>query len=159
MLYALYKKIYHLCDRLEDKVRGKLSHFPLAYAFIGGAGVIIFWRGIWHFNDYLVEAFFSANASGSISTYAGGLPWWDGPLSMLIGMVVLLLVGLFVSSFIGNEIIISGLKGEKKVTEKTIMEVEEEATELSALKREVREAINHLTNIEERLHIKDKEQK
>ena len=49
--------------------------------------------------------------------------WWDGPLSVLIGAVVLLMSGVFVSNFIGNEIIISGLRGEKKLAERTEKEV------------------------------------
>ena len=35
-----YKKIYNFGDRLEDKARGRLSHYPIIYAFIGGTGII-----------------------------------------------------------------------------------------------------------------------
>lgn len=132
------KTILKFFDSLEDKIRGKLSRWPISYAFIGGAGVIIFWRGIWHGMDYLTQYFtqtyFYTTESGLVE-----LVWWDGPLSILIGMLLLLPTGVFVSSFIGNEIIISGVKGEKKLTEKTEEEVAKEMTELIQIKKEMKE--------------------
>lgn len=117
-MFMFFKKLYQFGDRLEDKVRGRLSHYPLIYAFIGGAGVIIFWRGIWHTVDFLMDIFSNSPVDG--------VAWWDGPISTLFGMILLLMVGLFVSSFIGNEIVISGLKGEKKIVEKAEQEIKEE---------------------------------
>lgn len=132
------KTLIKFFDSLEDKVRAKLSHWPICYAFIGGAGVIIFWRGIWHSMDYLTQ-FFTQTYFYTIESGLVELVWWDGPLSILIGMLLLLPTGVFVSSFIGNEIIISGLKGEKKLTEKTENEVREEMTELVQIKKELKE--------------------
>ncbi|MFA6486576.1 MAG: hypothetical protein WCT40_04395 [Candidatus Magasanikbacteria bacterium] len=117
-----FKKIYNLGDKLEDKVRGKLSHFPIIYAFIGGVGVIIFWRGVWHTTDFLMGLLFSAGHYASTISLSEQ-PWWDGPLSILVGSGILLMTGLFVSNFIGNEIIISGLKKEKRIAEKTEEEI------------------------------------
>lgn len=143
-----FKKIYTIGDQLEDKIRGKLSHYPIIYAFIGGAGIIIFWRGIWHTVDYIMETVFAA--SGNISsTSLPQLPWWDGPLSILVGSVLLLLVGLFVSSFIGNEIIISGLKKEKKIVEKTEEEVGIEMREENKLKNEIHDMNGRLKRMED----------
>ena len=105
----MLKKVFKFFDSLEDKVRGRLSHWPISYAFICGAGVVLFWRGIWHTADFLMEKFFSAAESQSIGL-ASKL-WWDGPLSLGVGILILLATGALVSSFIGNEIIISGLKG------------------------------------------------
>ena len=141
----VFQKIYNLADKLEDKVRGKLSHYPIIYAFIGGSGIIIFWRGIWHTMDYLMEFFFLGfNGFGVPS-----LLWWDGPLSIAIGVVLLLTVGLFVTSFIGNEIIISGLKREKKIVEKTEEEVGEELNEDKKIKHEIHEMDGRLRRIED----------
>ncbi|KKQ39896.1 MAG: hypothetical protein US58_C0026G0002 [Candidatus Magasanikbacteria bacterium GW2011_GWA2_37_8] len=142
-----FKFIYNLGDKLEDKVRSKLSHFPIIYAFIGGAGVIIFWRGVWHTVDYLMELFFSTGDSVS-STSVLALPWWDGPLSMLVGGVLLLTVGLFVTSFIGNEIIISGLKQEKKIVEKTEDEIRLDIKADNKTNREIHEIDTRLKTIE-----------
>lgn len=149
-----FNSIYHFCDRLEDKVRGRLSHYPIIYAFIGGAGIIIFWRGVWHTADSLMEFFFLTSASLS-TTNGVGLPWWDGPLSIAIGTALLLLVGLFVTSFIGNEIIISGIKGEKKLAEKTEQEVKEDLTADTRLKRQNEEIIKRLDKIEKKLSVKN----
>ena len=43
----------------------------------------------------------------------------------------MLLIGLFVSFFIGDTILISGLKQEKKLTEKTEKEVAEEEVQIT----------------------------
>ncbi|MDO8611069.1 MAG: hypothetical protein Q7R95_11135 [bacterium] len=143
-------KIYTTGDKVEDKVRIKLSHYPIIYAFIGGTGAVIFRRGIWHTADYLMEFFF---ATGDIvsSTSAIELPWWDGPLSILVGAILLLSTGLFVSNFIGNEIIISGLKKEKKIIEKTEEEVESEIKEDNEIRREIHEIDSRLKRIENKL--------
>lgn len=146
----LYKKIYSIGDKLEDKVRNKLSHFPILYAFVGGAGIIIFWRGVWHTVDFLME-YIATSSNDVSSTSVSGLLWWDGPLSIVIGMVLLLLVGLFVTSFIGNEIIISGLQKEKKIAEKTEEEIEIEIKESEVINREIHEMDSRLKRIEEAL--------
>lgn len=114
----LFKKLYNLGDKLEDKIRGKLSHYPIIYAFIGGAGIIIFWRGIWHSIDFLVDFIVTNGQPAAV--------WWDGPFSIFLGATLLLLVGLFVTSFIGNEIIISGIKGDKRIAEKTEIEIKQD---------------------------------
>jgi len=144
-----YKKIYNFGDRLEDKARGRLSHYPIIYAFIGGTGIILFWRGVWHTADYIIIRFFFAAGGSMMSASLPQLPWWDGPLSMLAGAALLLTVGLFVSSFIGNEIIISGLKKEKKIVEKTEDEIEIELKESDKIRREIHEMDGRLKRIEE----------
>jgi len=40
-----FQKIYHFFDKLEDRVRGWLSHRTIFYGFIGGIGAVLFWRG------------------------------------------------------------------------------------------------------------------
>ena len=101
-------------DRLEDRVRGSLSRSPIAYGIIGGIAIVMFWRGIWHTADLIEEG-------GSIFA-----PLFTAPASTLLSAAALLLTGLFVSFFIGDRIILSGLKHEKKVEEKTDAEVREE---------------------------------
>lgn len=98
-------------DKLEDKVRGRLSHFPVVYSIIGGIAIVIFWRGVWVVCDHI--AIFD------------GLD--GGILSVLLSGAVMLATGLFVSFFIGDTIILSGLKREKKIVEKTEEELKEEA--------------------------------
>jgi uncharacterized protein YneF (UPF0154 family) len=144
----VFKKIYKIGDKLEDRVRGKLSHYPIIYAFIGGAGVIIFWRGIWHLTDSFMEFFTNKDIVSSTSTNFFQLPWWDGLISIIVGAVLLLITGLFVGSFIGNEIVISGLKGEKKITEKTEEEVVLDVKESVKIKEEIHEIDERIKHIE-----------
>lgn len=97
-------------DKLEDGIRISLSHYPIPYAFIGGIGVVLFWRGVWE----------TANL----------FPWFSGPVSIVVGTTILLLTGLLVSVFIGDSIIMSGVNREKKLTEKTESEVHSEKNAL-----------------------------
>ncbi|MGH7249739.1 MAG: hypothetical protein ACREGC_02085 [Minisyncoccia bacterium] len=124
----LIKNIVRFFDKLEDKIRGKLSHYPIIYAFIGGVGIILFWRGVWEFaNDINI---------GSI-------------VSIVIGMVILLLTGVFVAGLIGSRLIISGLIGEKKLSEKAEDEIETEESQLKNLQNTLTRIEKEITKIEE----------
>jgi hypothetical protein len=94
------------------------------YAIIGGIGIVLFWKGVWE----TAELF----------------PILFGPPSILIGVLILLLTGLLVSFFIGDSIILSGLKKEKKLVEKTEKEVQAE-------QQTSQEIAEELVAIEERL--------
>ena len=139
----MFKFIYRFFDKLEDRIRGSLSHYPIIYAFIGGVGIVLFWRGVWHTADYFMMLSNSANYDQSSINLSDAI-WWDGPVSFLIGTGLLLLTGLFVSDFIGNEIIITGLGGEKKLSEKTEKEVKNEARAIVDIKNEVQEIYRKL---------------
>lgn len=140
------KIIINFFDRLEDVVRKTLSRFPIFYAFIGGIGIVIFWRGVWHTADWLMEYYFLQNLDQT-SMHVPGLPWWDGPLSILIGSILLLTTGVFVSNFIGNEIILSGLRGEKKLAEKTADELKTEVGAIAEIKQELAKISKKLNNL------------
>jgi len=149
----MFKKVFLFFDKFEDSIRKWLSHYPLLYAFIGGAGVIIFWRGVWYTMDFIMEFYFSVPlANRSINSAI--LIWWDGPLSIAIGLVMLLATGIFTSSFIGNEIIISGIKGEKKMVEKTELEMQSETESVKDIKREIEIISDRLEEIETKLDSK-----
>lgn len=116
-------KILNFFDKLEDRVRIKLSKYPVFYAFIGGVGIVLFWRGIWGLSEEI------------------GLSNLD---SLIISIFILLTTGLFVSYFIGDQFIISGLKGEKKLIEKTKDEIINEEDQL-------KQALARLERIEKKL--------
>src|SRR3990167_6112675 len=143
------KLILKFFDKLEDKIRGKLSHYPIFYALIGGIGIV----GVWHTADFFTEVIFSYQLNGSINL--GSLPWWDGPLSLLVGSALLLSTGLFVFDFIGSQAIISGLKGEKKLEEKTEEEIKTETEVIRGIEKEVKEISHRLEEIEEGLGKKE----
>ncbi|OGC88874.1 hypothetical protein A2419_02495 [Candidatus Adlerbacteria bacterium RIFOXYC1_FULL_48_26] len=121
---TVYQKINHFFDKLEDKVRGRLSHHPLVYSFIGGVGIVLFWKGVWETAEYY--------------------PSLHGVSSLLLGALIMLPTGLFVSFFIGDSIILSGIKHEKKIVEKTEAELRAETVDLKIL-------IARLDSIEKKL--------
>lgn len=130
--------IFKFFDKLEDRVRGGLSHYPLTYSLIGGTGVILFWRGIWHTADTLQK------------TTSWGSLIFSGPGSAILGLTILLMTGLFVSIFIGDHIIMSGLKHDKKLIEKSEDEIEEELEELKEEKRMLQKIESNLEKLQEK---------
>lgn len=123
----MFKKIDKFLDKLEDKIRAALSRRPILYAMIGGVAVVLFWRGVW--------------------ITADSIPFINnGPVSIIVSVLILLGTGLFVSFFIGDRIFLSGMKKEKKIFEKTETEIELEGdllnkmnTKLDKLEKEVHE--------------------
>ncbi len=132
----LIKNIIQFFDKLEDKIRRKLSHYPILYAFLGGIGLVLFWRGVWHIADDI-------NVGSSISFIAGS--------------IILLMTGVFVSEFIGNRLIISGLIGEKKLTEKEESEIETEETQLRNLQSTLTKLEKKLDHMETHLETETEE--
>lgn len=128
-------EIIHFFDRLEDKIRGKLSHYPVIYAILGGFGIIMFWRAVWESIDVLwrMDNVF--------------LNWFFyPPIQIIVSISVLLITGLMVSSFIGHRILLSGLKHEKKVEEKAEEMIEEEEITLQHIKDEILKLRKDLLN-------------
>lgn len=136
------KRILAFFDRLEDKTRSKLSHFPLLYAFIGGIGIVLFWRGVWHTTDYLTAYFVGLP---EISSY--GLV--DGLMSFTLGTFILLITGVYVSAFIGNRLIITGLSGEKKLAEKTVDEIQTEEDQIKEIRKTLHKVEDEIGKIQE----------
>ena len=120
------KNIVKFFDKLEDKVRGKLSRYPILYGFIVGIGLVLFWRGVWHIADDI--------NLGSL-------------ISIIIGAITLLITGIFVSEFLGKKLIISGIVGEQKIEKKEEKEIETEETQIRNLQstlRRVEEKLDHI---------------
>lgn len=126
------KKVFRFFDVLEDKIRARLSTAPILYALVGGVGVVMFWRGIWHTAD--------------------AFPFLTGPVSIIVGAVILLLSGIFVSSFVGSKLIISGLSGEKKLTEKTKEEIDQEESQIKAIQSGLLHIEKELSDIKSEIH-------
>ncbi len=122
------KDVISFFDKFEDKIRVKLSRHPILYTFIGGVSIVLFWRAVWHTADML------ASQGGVI-----GFLFYE-PINLVIVTMILLASGLFVSYFIGDTILMSGLKGQKKMTDKTVKELQEEEASLE----NVQESLNEL---------------
>jgi large-conductance mechanosensitive channel len=125
--------IHKVLDSIEKKARIKLVHHPLVYAFIGSVGIVSIWRGIWHISD------------------DWGVSSWG---SLIFGILITVLTGLFVSFFIGENIIISGLNKEKRLDEKTEEEIHKERTVLTEIQKDIKEIkefiLNNKTNNQSR---------
>ncbi len=72
------------------------------------------------------------------------MPGW---LSMLSGMAITMSTGLFVSFFVGDTIIISGIKEEKRIDEETEEEIKKEGVILTEIHKDIEEIKNLLSEI------------
>lgn len=133
----MFKAIFDFFDKFEDKVRGRLSRSPILYTIIGGIAIVLFWRGVWHTADLL-------QARGGFL----GFLFYE-PINLLVVVVILLATGLFVSYFIGDTVLISGLRKEKKLHEKTEKDIREEEATLNDIKHEVKELKSEIRDIKE----------
>jgi hypothetical protein len=148
---AFIKTIIKYFDKLEDSVRHRLSQSPLLYALVAGVAIVMFWRGVWQMID--------------------AIPFLQYPtISFIVSVCILLITGTFVSFFIGDQILISGLKHEKRIAEKTERDIAEEESELARVfghlhmmerdMREIKELIQNLqtkTSITKKAHKKPEE--
>ncbi len=101
-------------DKLEDKVRSRLSRRPILYAFISGVGTVLFFRGVWMTADKF--------------------DFLTGPVTLVISLLILLVTGTFVFHFVSDQIIINGLRQEKKLIDKTEAEIRAETATLEEIK-------------------------
>jgi mannitol-specific phosphotransferase system IIBC component len=129
------KRILNFFDKFEDHIRGNLSRYPILYTIIGSIAIVLFWRGVWHTADIL-------QAKGGIL----GIIFYE-PVNMIIVVLVLLATGLFVSYFIGDTILISGLKQQKKTTEKTEKEIKDEEGRLDEIRDSIKEIKSEVDEI------------
>ena len=119
-------RFFKFFDKLEDFTREHLARHPYWYAFFGGVATVLFWRGVWETADIL-------------STKNDSLAWFFyGPHQVIISLLALMMMGLVVSIFVGDRIIISGLRHEKKVEDKTEEIVSEEVVTLRHVRDEIR---------------------
>lgn len=119
---GMVKRLMTFFDKLEDKIRIRLSHNPILYALVGAVGIILLWKGVWEMAELV--------------------PILHGFGSVVAGVVILLLSGLLVSFFIGDNIILSGFKREKKLVEKTELDI------LKAEQSQTREILTKLDHLE-----------
>lgn len=76
---------------------------------------------------------------------ADDLWFMTGPISTLLGLLILMVIGLLVSVFVGDSIIISGLKKEQKSFEKARLQIEAESKNIADIETEVRRIRRKIT--------------
>ena len=124
--------------RLEKRIRHKLSHHPVLYALLGGIGVVLFWRGVWHTADALGMIYLAWRSSPLMPDL---VPLGDGLISLAAGALLLLSTGLFVSDFIGAEVIATELKEDER---RTGSEMKAEEKSIAEMAKELKQATDHL---------------
>ncbi|MFA7252249.1 MAG: hypothetical protein WC027_00085 [Candidatus Paceibacterota bacterium] len=142
----MFKAITRFFDKLEDKVRVSLSHRSVIYAFIGGTAHVIFWRGIWHTSDFIMSGNWHLDETRDF----WGWLFYE-PITLIWTSAILLLTGLFVATFIGERVIMSGLKHEKKVTDRTEEEVKKEEDKIVVINNKINAITNDLAEIKDAL--------
>ncbi len=146
MIIDYFKNLDKKITNAEFKNRTFLSRHKILYALLAGAGVVFYWRGVWHLSDYL--------ESGTNNVFLRVI---FSPLgSLLLGIILLFAIGLLVQEFIGADVIISDLKKEKRDIDKTEEELLKEEKNERAEEKLIEEIDEHLHDIEKRLHEKDK---
>ena len=115
-MYKAWKAVYTYFDKLEDRVRFRLSRRPLLYAIVGAIGVALLWKGV-----------------DDMATQLG----IDGIFAFALGLAMMLVTGLLVAFFIGDSIIISGFKKEKKLADDTEAELQAEEVRRQRLAAEL----------------------
>ena len=75
----------------------------------------------------------------------------DGAISIGASVVILLVSGLFVSFFIGDRIILSGLKKEKKMEEKTKEELDLEMNAVNKMEEKMEKIEENIEKIKQSL--------
>ena len=128
--------IFRFFDRLEDRVRGVLSHHPIPYSIIGAVAIVVFWDGV-------------SRVTGSIAFLQG---FWGGVVLIVASVAVLLVTGIFVSFFIGDTIIISGIRGEKKMIDKTEDELHAELDAMDTIEEKLDRIEEKVEHLEKELH-------
>jgi len=126
-MVRVFKEIIKFFDKLEDKIRHRLSRHSIIYALIAAAAIVVFWSGV----ERITSAFLSP------------------VLSIIISVVVMLATGTLVSFFIGESILISGLKEEKRVDQKTEEEIREEDMRIKRIFDEIDEMNKDIKQIKE----------
>src|SRR3989344_6556544 len=116
--------------KFEHRARKYFEKRPFSQAFLAGVGVILFWRGVWEIADI-----FKLNPA----------------LSIVIGIIMLVFIGLFIHTFVGNAIIIRNVEKEKEFEKKTEREIGIVETEITKEEITLDYLVNRLKDIEDKI--------
>jgi hypothetical protein len=98
--------------KIEERARTFFARLPFIHAFLAGVGIILVWRGVWETADRL-----------------GIMPL----ASIAIGVVLLVAIGLYLQTLVGNTIIINEVKKDKEMTRRTEREIKVEEITMEVL--------------------------
>ncbi len=136
----MLRRVVRFFRKGDDRIRGWLTKRPVAYALVGGVGVVLFWKGVWE--------------TASLTP----LLW--GPLAVLAGAVLLTITGLLISVFLGDRLILADVSGEEKLVEKEEHIAEQTEREVHSEKATTEYILNKIDKIDAELeHIEKLEEK
>ncbi len=95
----------------EEKSRNYFENSPFFHAFLAGIGVVLFWRGVWEIADLL-----------KLNPF----------ISIILGIIILITIGLFLQTFVGNTIIIKKVDIEHQMDNKTKKDLEKVKKEINS---------------------------
>ncbi len=133
-MISVYKKVLNFLGRMEDDVRFNFSSHPVPYSLVAAVFIVLFWKGI--------------------EDTASMFPVLTGPFLIFLSVPVLLLTGVFVSFFITDRVILSGLKKEQKVVQETEVEVKQEDLLLKRVAEKIEEIDREVHQIQGQLNKK-----
>ncbi len=96
------KYVTNIFLKIEERARTYFERVPFLHAFLGGVGVVLFWRGVWEIADRMRI---------------------DPIVSIIVGSLLLGSIGLFLHTFVGNAIIIKNVEKDKRMTTKAEHEI------------------------------------
>jgi hypothetical protein len=96
------KYVTNIFLRIEERARTYFERVPFLHAFLGGVGVVLFWRGVWEVADRIQI---------------------DPIVSIVVGSLLLGAIGLFLHTFVGNAIIIKNVEKDKRMTTRAEHEI------------------------------------
>jgi hypothetical protein len=96
------KYVTNIFLRIEERARTYFERVPFLHAFLGGVGVVLFWRGVWEIADRIHI---------------------DPIVSIVVGSLLLGAIGLFLHTFVGNAIIIKNVEKDKRMTTRAEHEI------------------------------------
>lgn len=128
-----------------------LRRHPLIYAFVGGVGVVLFWRGVWHFTDFLALILFPSSDQVTTIDWTTGI---DSSLSLVIGTLLLLLTGLFVSEFLTGQVLMTDIKEEERLVKTTEKDIAKESSEFSPIEKDLQHIEEEIKNLENQVRKK-----
>ena len=130
--------------------RNFLVKHKYLYALLGGTGIILFWKGVWYIADSI-----KMNGINYFGESLGEIMMiiFSDTGSLILGLILMLATGVFVSEFIDDEIIISGIKKEKQIIDKSAEEIIAEEKKEEKILEELKD---HIINIEKELEMNPK---
>jgi hypothetical protein len=124
------KSVISILRQAGRQYRVWLAHRPILYALVGAVGIVLVWKGVDETASYF--------------------PILNGPVSLIIGVVILIGAGLLVPFFAGESIVLSGMEQEEKMVRKVETEEHTEGIALPTIMAELKTIEKDVEQLQEK---------